>query len=91
MISKESKEYARFKQDLARDGFDIDDCDNVIEVLKTKGNGNGLVGLKYNADTKTYNQAPKISKTKADKIYHSVARQQWIEMSEVDDEAELPF
>lgn len=91
MLSTDSKEYGKFKQDLAKSGFDIAACDNVIEVLKTKGNGNGLVGLKYDAETKTYYQAEKISKTQADKIFHSVNRQQSIELTEVEDGEELPF
>jgi hypothetical protein len=64
----------RFKQDLAQAGFDYDSCDAFIDVLKTKGNGNGVVGLNFNKDTKTYKQAQKISKTEADKIYRKLEK-----------------
>ena len=43
----------------ARDAnfFDIEECNSVIEVLKTKGNGGKMVGLKYNSENKTYDEA----------------------------------
>lgn len=99
MLSPENKEYDRFKQDLAKNGFDINKCDNVIEVLKTKGNKNGLVGLKYDAETKTYKQAEKITQTEADKIFHQVEKQKsvfddMVDIGEVEDDyldGKLPF
>lgn len=99
MLSPESKEYDRFKQDLAKNGFDITQCDNVVEVLKTKGNRNGLVGLVYDAETKTYKQAPKISQNEADKIFKQIEKQERMNDSEMFDElndvdyldGDLPF
>ncbi len=97
MLSLESKEYDRFKQDLAKDGFDITKCDNVVEVLKTKGNKNGLVGLVYDRETKTYQQAPKITQNEADKIFRSVEKQKNIFEDSILDEIDeinggmLPF
>lgn len=78
MLSPENKDYIRLEQDLAKNGFDIAKCDNVLEILKTKGNKLGLVGLVYDADTKTYNQAPKISQTEADKVFKRTYAQQKI-------------
>lgn len=75
MLSKESKDYERLKKDLATCGFDIAKCDGVLSVLKTKGNGNGVVGIVYDSETKTYRQAEKISKTEADKIFKQVEKQ----------------
>lgn len=69
MLNKESKDYELITKELAKCGFNIDTCDGVLSVIKTKGNGNGYVGIKYNPDTKTYTQADKISKTEADKIF----------------------
>jgi replicative DNA helicase len=99
MLSPENKEYDRFKQDLAKNGFDINKCDNVIEVLKTKGNRNGLVGLVYDSETKTYKQAPKITQNEADKIFHQVEKQKsvfddMVDIGEVEDDyldGKLPF
>lgn len=59
----------KFIQDCAKDGFDFEACDGFIETAKTKGNCNGITGLIYDKDTKTFKQAEKISKTDADRIY----------------------
>lgn len=68
-FNKNEKVLDKFKQDCVKCGFDFDKCDAFIETAKTKGNGNGIVGLLYDADSKTFKQAPKISKTDADKLY----------------------
>ena len=94
MLNKDSKDYETLTRELAKCGFDIEQCDGVLSVIKTKGNSNGYVGLKYDSETKTYRQAQKISPTEADKIFKVKAKQSkilemgtWEEMS--DDE--LPF
>jgi archaellum biogenesis ATPase FlaH len=85
----------KFKQDLAQAGFNYDSCDSFIDVLKTKGNGNGVVGLIFDTMTKTYKQAPKISKTEADKIYKSLEPKQnrWdtIQCESIVADGDLPF
>ena len=45
---------------LANYDYDIDECDGIVEVLKTKGNSCKMVGLKYDADLKTYKEVPKV-------------------------------
>lgn len=84
-----------FKQDCAKCGFNYDTCDGFIEVLKTKGNGNGIVGLKYDSETKTYSQAEKITKTEADKIIRTTYKQQSISFDDLepidDNSGDLPF
>lgn len=94
MLNKDSKDYQVLTKELAKCGFDINHCDGIFSVIKTKGNKNGCVGVIYDSDTKTYHQAPKISKTEADRIYKRT--QQTLETSieldglmQVDDE--LPF
>lgn len=79
----------KFKIDCATCGFSFDECDGFLEVLKTKGNGNGIIGLKYDPETKTYRQAPKISQTQADKIFKAAKRK--VEMVAIDDDEEIPF
>jgi len=64
----QEKELEYIKRDLATSGFSYDKCDGFIDIIKTKGNGKGIVGIVYDAETKTYKQAPKISQTEADKI-----------------------
>lgn len=42
-------------------GYLLDNCDSIIEVLKTKGNKNGLVGLTYDSDLKTYKEVRRLT------------------------------
>ena len=53
---KEEIGYAMFKS-----GFNIERCDGIVEVIKTKGNNCKMVGLVYDREFKTYKQAPKLS------------------------------
>lgn len=39
---------------LAKNFYDIEECNSIIEVLKTKGNECKMVGLKYNKENKIY-------------------------------------
>lgn len=89
MLNKASKDYEIMTRDLAKCGFDIEQCDGILAVIKTKGNGNGYVGIKYDPETKTYRQAPKISQTQADKIFKAAKRK--VEMVAIDDDEEIPF
>ena len=64
-----------FAVHVLNNGFDFDNCDGFIEVLKTKGNGNGIVGLKYDAETRTFSQAPKLISGKAEEIKAKMQRE----------------
>ena len=92
----QERELERIKRDLAANGFDYDQCDGFIDTIKTKGNRNGIMGIVYDAETKTYKQAPKISQTEADKIYKRTVKQESVDnifddMEYVDDDGDLPF
>lgn len=94
MLNKNCKDYETLVRELCKCGFDLTQCDGVLSVLKTKGNGSAYVGLIYDAETKTYKQAPKLSKTDADKIIKAKTRQIQLDLDNLDelDEAdELPF
>ena len=92
MLNKDSKDYDALQRSMAVCGFNIDECDGVLSVIKTKGNGNGCVGIVYDSETKTYKQAPKISKTEADKIFRQTVKQsRVVELIEMDDDDEIPF
>ena len=94
MLNKDSKDYETLTKELAKCGFDITKCDGVLSVIKTKGNQNGYVGICYDAETKTYSQAPKISKTSADKIFkaHKSFEQSHIDIDLLTaTDEELPF
>lgn len=47
---------------LEKNGYNINNCDGVVEVLKTKGNSCKMVGLIYDFDRKVYIEAQKITK-----------------------------
>ena len=53
-VVQDSNEYKKLRLDLAKYGYDMSKCDGILEVLKTKGNENGLVGLIFDTDKKTY-------------------------------------
>ena len=89
MLNKDSKDYETLTRELARCGFNIDKCDGILSVIKTKGKSNGYVGLKYDSETKTYRQAEKISQTEADKIFKVKPTQSRIELTPVDTDDEL--
>lgn len=52
--------------------YSINDCDSIIEVLKTKGNKNGVVGLSYDAELKTFKEVRKISLTEKNNLERSL-------------------
>lgn len=89
----QEKELEYIRQDLAKNGFDYDKCDGFIDTVKSKGNGNGIIGLIYDKDTKTYKQADKISQTEADKIIKVKPKltANLIEITDEIDDGELPF
>lgn len=59
-VDHTSKEYKSLGRAMEASGYNIDECDGVCEVLKTKGVKNGLVGLKFNKISGTYYEAPRI-------------------------------
>lgn len=46
---------------LYENGYLLDNCDSVVEVLKTKGNKNGVVGLVYDRDFKTFREVRRLT------------------------------
>ncbi len=53
------QEKEEISRQLLKNGYNINDCDGIVEVLKTKGNSCKMVGLKYDFDRKVYFEAPK--------------------------------
>lgn len=62
-----SNEYEEIERALFNSGYNIEKCDGIVEVIKTKGNSCKMVGLIYDMDTKTYKEAPKL--TEQEKSY----------------------
>lgn len=59
---------------LIKNNYDIKNCDAVIEVLKTKGNGCKMVGLKYNPKFKNYYEAEKSTNEQIMEIQESKSK-----------------
>lgn len=60
-VDRTTKYSQAFAKLLELNGYDFAECDSVIEVLKTRHNKLGFVGLKYNKKTNTYYEAKKIN------------------------------
>ena len=58
-LAEDDSEYKRLAKYMASEGYDITQASSVLEVLKTKGEKCGLVGLIYDPLTKTYKQLPR--------------------------------
>lgn len=92
MLNKNSKDYDLLASALAKCGFNIDECDGVLSVIKTKGNSNGYVGIVYDSETKTYKQARKMSPTEADKVFKTRVKQSRFDsFGEWEDADDIPF
>lgn len=57
-LDKESQEYKQLDKLMQREGYDIEKTSTILEVLKTKGLRNGLVGLEYDSERRTFKQQP---------------------------------
>ena len=62
------------KKVLLLNDYDIERCDSILEVLKTKGNACKMVGLVYDKETKTYKEAYKMPSDEAKKLYQNNQR-----------------
>ena len=54
-------DYEEMRSMLLKNNYDINQCDSIVEVLKTKGNACKVVGLKYDPELKSYYEAPRLS------------------------------
>lgn len=56
-----NNEYEEIEKALFKSGYNIEKCNGIVEVIKTKGNSCKMVGLVYDSDTKSYKEAPKLT------------------------------
>lgn len=63
-LNEDDSEYKRLQKYMAQEGYDITQASSVLEVLKTKGEKCGLVGLVYDPMTKSYKQLPRTLSSK---------------------------
>lgn len=52
-------EHKEIKKILWKNGYNIEECDAIVEVIKTKGNSCKMVGLVFDKDMKLYKEAKK--------------------------------
>lgn len=76
-IQKDTKDYEKLQKELLNEQYNIEDVDTVLEVLKTKGERCGLVGLKYLKETKTYIESSKMSKEEVNRQIHKGDELPW--------------
>lgn len=67
-IQENTPDYEKLKNDLLKNNYDISAVSTVLEVLKTKGNSCGLVGLNFKKENKTYIEAPTLPRDIAEKM-----------------------
>lgn len=60
-MQKDSKDYEKLQKELLKESYNIEKVDTVLEVLKTKGERCGLIGLKYIKEVKTYIESEKMT------------------------------
>ena len=58
-LNEDDTEYKRLTKLMAREGYDITKSSSILEILKTKGERCGVVGLVYDSLTKTYKEQEK--------------------------------
>ena len=58
-ISEDDNEYKRLEKLMEKEGYDITESSSILEILKTKGERCGVVGLIYDPLTRTYKEQSK--------------------------------
>ena len=76
-LEKDSKDYERLEKELLKENYNIKNVDTVLEILKTKGERCGLVGLKYLPETKTYIESEKMTHEEAEKQKYKKEELPW--------------
>lgn len=69
-IDENSKDLEKLEDELVKERYFPEKVSTVLEILKTKGNRCGLVGLEYDSSLKTYTLAPKLMDTDIYKYEH---------------------
>lgn len=87
-VDKETKYSKAFSKLLELNGYDFYECDAVLEILKTRHNKLGFVGLKYNKRTNTYYEARKINNSLEENEKAEVVQRK-SELTEIDDQSIL--
>lgn len=91
-VDRDSKYSRAFATLLEKNGYDFAECDAIIEVLKTRHNKLGFVGLKYNRKSNTYYESRKLNNNQEENDKAEVITPQPMELITDDDILNsLPF
>lgn len=90
-VDKDSKYSKAFAQLLDKNGYDFAECDALIEVLKTRHNKLGFVGLKYNKKSNTYYECKKSNNNQEENEKVEVIAPKIEEVVIQDELFDLPF
>lgn len=71
-LDQDTQEYKKLSSDMLRARYDIAQTSTILEVLKTKGNACGLVGLIFEPKTKTFSEQGKLTAERYEKIKYQV-------------------
>lgn len=63
-----SSDVRKLQRDMINEGYDLTQSDAVLEILKTKGNRCGLVGLNYDRILKTFTPQPQLTNEAKDEL-----------------------
>ena len=67
-INRESKEYQKLTQEMLDEKYNLLETSTVLEVLKQKGNRDGLVGLQFDELTKSFKEQEMLTSEKLEKL-----------------------
>lgn len=91
-VDRESKYSKSFSTLLEKNGYDFSQCDAIVEVLKTRHNKLGFVGLKYNKKTNTYYESGRLNNNiEQNEKAEVVQKQLTLIPANEEDEFDLPF
>ena len=86
-LEKDEPEYKRLAKCMLKEKYNIAETSTVLEVLKTKGNRCGCVGLVYDNITKTFKQQEQLTS----EMYDKMLRGENIENNSIRGDIDCPF
>lgn len=93
-LNPNTKEYKALAQVLDLNGYKIDECDAIVEILKTKGRKNAMIGLGFNRISNSYYEVKKYNQSQEEDKPVLFAPKQSIyeELQPIEDfDGQLPF
>ena len=64
-VDKTTKEYKSLARVVELNGYNIEECSAIVEILKTKGRKRELIGYKFNRISNSYYEAKKVNNEKS--------------------------